>query len=951
MLLDFQPFVDLGYTKFLLPIARAGASLSPYSHLTTDKLGKTPTLPTEDGWVGGVGWPDWQVSRETVVEWVNKLHGEHCNIGINARIIHGADVDTKDADFARLIFGLCGNLLRAAQGGMRVGRAPGFLIPFRPATPRHKARIVVVHQETGERSAVELLGVGQQWVVWGIHPGTGKPYQWYPVHGAGGILPTMPFASVPVVPDALVDDWWQSITLALEGTPWALVSHRQAKANGHASAAPGELMAPTIGHVVEALRWLKNDPGTDRDRDDWVSVGFAVAAATAKSAEGWDEFERWSRQWRDDQQHAVNTERLWASIDPGHCQIGWPWLAQKAGAESCGRFTLGAADDFAEDVDADVKVEAKDGGLFADPVKTRPTRADVDAAIAELLPGDGIDKVEKILSMMAQARLNKLSGRPQLLAINGRVKPRVPMKLLEQGLSRAIANETHGVSDVGQRLANFAMAELRGRIAFYRGGWWQYDERTWARIGSPAELMRRAMVNDPTLVTQTDGKQRTFDGAIASALRLLESMTSDRLTPRDDLNFILRPIVNLANCTLWMDQKSGEITARKHSAEDCQLSFIDIDYDPSAKCPRYDATLADMVSKSAFTLQPGYPGYDEIRQQAWEATEARPRIYSNGARVWRSGRSFMVVDVVDMMRLVNECLGVCLITRRFRQCIIFKGSGYNGKSKMVVTTLLSKMESDVLADAMGGFANEKFAYSQVMGKRVVMEDDLGKAVVLPDRAIKQLSDNSLISDRGPYGKHAITFINTAQPFILTNSWPRSQDLSPGMLGRCLIVPFNRVYAEEERVNDPWPAIGADRKEMSGILNHRLAAVAEVIKRGYIKTSLAADEARGVWLNHINPVRAFINDRCVTEQPTDTKSGGESARNLYQGYFEWYSFHVGHARTMGNQMKFREDLEHLAFIVYPSNGELRIRGLWLKQDHEIVSNVFTIGRRDDAEDPE
>src|SRR5882672_1826841 len=205
----FSPWQDLGYTPLLLPIARAGSRLSPYSNLTPDKLGKTPTVPTVDGWEGGVGWPAWTVTADTIRSWTDLLGDATYNVGLNARIVHGLDVDTDDTEFARMVYDLAVPLIAEAQLGLRVGRAPGFLVPFKVATPRHKARIVVVHRTSGAKSAVELLGVGQQFVIAGIHPKTRKPYEWYATFG--GSLARTPLDRVPTVPDAVFDGVWASI--------------------------------------------------------------------------------------------------------------------------------------------------------------------------------------------------------------------------------------------------------------------------------------------------------------------------------------------------------------------------------------------------------------------------------------------------------------------------------------------------------------------------------------------------------------------------------------------------------------------------------------------------------------------------------------------------------------------------------------------------------------------
>jgi hypothetical protein len=60
----------------------------------------------------------------------------------------------------------------------RIGKAPKRAIPFRTAVPFAKitANLIAADGSTGEK--IEFLCAGQQVVVAGIHPGTGKPYSW-----------------------------------------------------------------------------------------------------------------------------------------------------------------------------------------------------------------------------------------------------------------------------------------------------------------------------------------------------------------------------------------------------------------------------------------------------------------------------------------------------------------------------------------------------------------------------------------------------------------------------------------------------------------------------------------------------------------------------------------------------------------------------------------------------
>jgi|SRR5882672_1313733 len=205
----FMKWADLGHTSDLLPIIPPGApiSIDAGPNITADKLGKIPGLRLADGWIGFKGWTHADVSRETLVKWHNSMSSEPYGIGLNSRHIHAIDVDTLDETFAQAVYNSLLPFIVDAGCGIRIGRPPGFLVPFRPATARKKERQAFANAFTGQTSAVELLGVGQQFVIEGIHPKTGKPYTWHAVNGRPTLTDLLAEHVRTVTDEQLADHW------------------------------------------------------------------------------------------------------------------------------------------------------------------------------------------------------------------------------------------------------------------------------------------------------------------------------------------------------------------------------------------------------------------------------------------------------------------------------------------------------------------------------------------------------------------------------------------------------------------------------------------------------------------------------------------------------------------------------------------------------------------------
>jgi RecA-family ATPase len=132
--------------------------------------GKRPLI---SGWqkLGGISAED--LSRLTAEK------PDHTNTGALTALMPVLDIDIKDpaaADAAeRLVhdrFSDTGKIL------VRVGMAPKRAIPFQTAKPYDKIAVNLVAPNGDASQKIELLCAGQQVVVNGIHPDTGKPYAW-----------------------------------------------------------------------------------------------------------------------------------------------------------------------------------------------------------------------------------------------------------------------------------------------------------------------------------------------------------------------------------------------------------------------------------------------------------------------------------------------------------------------------------------------------------------------------------------------------------------------------------------------------------------------------------------------------------------------------------------------------------------------------------------------------
>ena len=128
--------------------------------------GKAPVL---------MDWSQVRATAQYARNWERKPEAR--NTGILTGEVVAIDVDFMHPDLAAR---LC-DMVRALPGGadapMRIGKAPKAMFLFRTDEPREKDTTDKFKID-GTVQLIEVMGDGQQVIVDGIHPETGKPYTW-----------------------------------------------------------------------------------------------------------------------------------------------------------------------------------------------------------------------------------------------------------------------------------------------------------------------------------------------------------------------------------------------------------------------------------------------------------------------------------------------------------------------------------------------------------------------------------------------------------------------------------------------------------------------------------------------------------------------------------------------------------------------------------------------------
>ncbi|YBV97097.1 bifunctional DNA primase/polymerase [Phyllobacteriaceae bacterium JZ32] len=157
---------------------------------------------------GFSGWQHAHATHENALAW-EATHPENTNTGILTGEVVAIDIDILRPDLAEAISAMVRELPGGELAPMRVGKPPKTMFLFRTNEPREKI-LTDWFAIDGTDQRIEVMGVGQQVIVDGVHPETHGPYAW--------ITPLKPLADLP-----LID--WSSLEALLADASALLAQH------------------------------------------------------------------------------------------------------------------------------------------------------------------------------------------------------------------------------------------------------------------------------------------------------------------------------------------------------------------------------------------------------------------------------------------------------------------------------------------------------------------------------------------------------------------------------------------------------------------------------------------------------------------------------------------------------------------------------------------------------
>lgn len=285
-------------------------------------------------------------------------------------------------------------------------------------------------------------------------------------------------------------------------------------------------------------------------------------------------------------------------------------------------------------------------------------------------------------------------------------------------------------------------------------------------------------------------------------------------------------------------------------------------------------------------------------------------------------------EIVNYLQII---LGYCLSGETtMRSLFIFWGNGANGKSTLcdLLTNIMDKfyMSADKKIFIKQESSSSHTSYLMpLLNARLAVLSETSEGEKLNERLLKALTGNDSISGRELYGTQ-ISFKPYAKYIMLTNYKPIFDVNSKAMTDRICYIPFKASFSynpkngeflrddifveklKTEYLNEVfiWLCIGANNNYKAN---------------GNIKIPKLLMDAKNDYINEIDNVAKFIEDKCTKKENTKTK------RNELYDHYQSYCTDNGY--TSVKNCDFYKRLDILEF------KQVIIKGIRYIKDIEIV----------------
>lgn len=740
------------------------------------------------------GWQDKTFSPNDITAGV----GVKCGVG-DAPIC-AIDIDVLDADLSQRIVEWCQDNLGYAPE--RVGKAPKTLLVYRAAEAGWSK--VSSRKFGADRYQVEVLGKGQQFVAYAIHPNTQKPYEWVDFFGG---LEVMQASDLPVITLEQVEHIIQVAEQMMIDAGYAPVTGITATNNSNQIQDNDDFTADQpVGLTNDELKGYLENIDAD-DYDLWIKIGQALHHETGGDVDGLSLWDDWSSK-----AHNYN----------GYDDLEHRWHGFGRGANPVTARTIIK---LGNEANAKAEHELKKAIIaeYDKKIKKAADTFEIEQTVKAICKDLDINDFATVTGVQSAVK-------EQWKAITG--------KTLSQPSLNKLMNlkPTFGLDDLYQATAftEFGNAqrlvkEQDGKMMYVAETdmWYLWAGNYW-RKGSATEIEQLAKDTVNNLILDCQDIGGVGGDAMDFIKKSMEAkMINNMVRLARSEPTVLTDFERLDNNRMLLGVGNGAVdltTGKLHDADpsDCITVATDVAYDIDAMCPVWLQTLDDI-----------FAGDKEL--------------------------------IHYMQKLIGYSVLANPIESLF---VIMYGDGSNGKSTFINTIRDVLGNHAKVANSetfLGTAANSSGAPREdilrLMGSRVVTITEPDEGGVLREGLVKAMTGGEALPARAAYGRTTVEVKPTWTAFMPTNHKPIIKGTDHGIWRRLVLVPFVVNFDNHPTIKKDPERMAKLKAEYSGILSWIVQGALMYQKEG-LKAPKVIEDARNEYKEDMDLLADWIAECCV-----------------------------------------------------------------------------------------
>ena len=265
----------------------------------------------------------------------------------------------------------------------------------------------------------------------------------------------------------------------------------------------------------------------------------------------------------------------------------------------------------------------------------------------------------------------------------------------------------------------------------------------------------------------------------------------------------------------------------------------------------------------------------------WRYTIGIPHEFNPDAKCPRFDQFIDEILPSEAHRLIKQIIGYLLIPSTvFRKFFVFLGEGANGKSTLIEVIVAILGPDNVSHQSLHDLASSRFAKAELFGKLANTNADIESRDVKNSGVLKQLVGRDSLQYekkfRDPFGGPA-----TARLMFSANKMPVIRDTSKAIFDRLVLLDFPNRFEDSEQDKSLLSKLTVE-EEIEGILvNWALPGLKSLLESNQFKIPERSDQLLREYRRHSDHLLEFANERIEVDPDKIV-----TRQVLYQSYLSW-----------------------------------------------------------------